>query len=365
MRLVVALSLVLALTGSLGAQPAEVVESIVVHGNHTTPTADVLAIIGSVTGQPATDTLIAGVRSRLEKSGRFADVEVRKRYLSIDDPTRVLLVVVVNELPGISDDDLTPGPMKRFTASSMWLPVLEYQEGYGFTYGTRVSFVDRFGPLTWLRAGGGGRFARVGFAERDEDLSTVGADLTLDTRRDPAMPRNAVFATAGIEQVGFHESALGLPLETNDWTSARRVTLDGRGYVGLIGQTVFALRAQSITSSAPLPPFEQALLGGIPSLRGWDVGTEANDNLAAASGELLVPLTSPLQQFARLGVKLFADTGTTWAAGTSLDTHTFKWGYGGGVFLHATVFTFGLDLGWREGRGTPNAHVQLGLHLTR
>jgi outer membrane protein assembly factor BamA len=428
MRLVVALSLVLALTGSLGAQPAEVVESIVVHGNHTTPTDDVLAIIGAVTGQPATDTLLADVRARLEKSGRFADVQVRKRYLSIDDPTRVLLVVVVNELPGISDDDLTPGPMKRFTASGMWLPVLEYQEGYGFTYGTRVSFVDRLGPrsrisvpltwggerqaqvelergfergpvkrvvgggglfrrenphyeigdfrrqfwgraetapLTWLRAGGGGRFARVGFADRDEDLSTIGADITVDTRRDPAMPRNAVFATAGIEQLGFHESALGLPRETNDWTTARRVTLDGRGYVGLIGQTVFALRAQSITSSAPLPPFEQVLLGGIPSLRGWDAGTEANDNLAAASGELLVPLTSPLQQFARLGVKLFADTGTTWAAGTSLDTHTFKWGYGGGVFLHATVFTFGLDLGWREGRGTPNAHVQLGLHLTR
>ena len=90
-----------------------------------------------------------------------------------------------------------------------------------------------------------------------------------------------------------------------------------------------------------------------------------SDNLAAASAELIVPLTSPWQQFARLGVKLFADTGTTWAAGQSLDTHACKWGYGGGVFLHATVFAFGLDLGWRDGRGTPNAHVQLGLHLTR
>jgi hypothetical protein len=29
------------------------------------------------------------------------------------------------------------------------------------------------------------------------------------------------------------------------------------------------------------------------------------------------------------------------------------------------VFTFGLDLGWREGRSTPNAHVQLGVRLTR
>jgi outer membrane protein assembly factor BamA len=419
--------LVLSLTATVGAQPAEVVESIVVHGNHTTPTADVLAIVGSVTGRPATEASIAEVRARLEKSGRFAGVEVRKRYLSIDDPTRVLLVIVVDELPGVSEDDLTPGPMKRFGASSMWLPVIEYQEGYGFTYGARVSFMDRLGPRsrvsvpltwggerqaqvelergfergpvkrvvgggglyrrenphyeigdyrrqfwgrvesapqTWLRAGGGARVARVGFADRDENLSIVGADVTVDTRRDPSLPRNAVFASAGIEQVGFHESALGV-VERNGWRTARRVRLDGRGYVGLIGQTVLAVRGQSSTSSQPLPPFEQALLGGIPSLRGWDVGVEASDNLTAASAELIVPLTSPLQRFARLGVKLFADTGTTWAAGTSFDTHAFKWGYGGGVFLHATVFTFGLDLGWREGRGTPNAHVQLGVHLLR
>ena len=428
MRFAEALLLVLAVAGPLAAQPAEVVESIVVHGNHTTPTDDILTIVGAVTGQPATEALVAEVRARLEKSGRFAGVEVRKRYLSIDDPTRVLLVIVVDEFPGVSEDDLTPGVMRRFSASSMWLPVLEYQEGYGFTYGARVSFMDRLGPRsrisvpltwggerqaqvevergfergaikrlvgggglyrrenphyeigdfrrqvwgrvesaprTWLRAGGGAKFARVGFADHDEDLRTVGADVAVDTRRDPAMPRNAVFASAGIEQLGFDESPLGIVPDNHTGTNATRVTLDGRGYVGLFGQTVLAVRAQSITASDPLPPFEQALLGGIPSLRGWDVGTEANDNLAALSAELLFPLTSPLQRFARLGVKLFADTGTTWAAHTSLDTDSFQWGYGGGVFLHATVFTFGLDLGWREGRGTPNAHVQLGLHLTR
>jgi hypothetical protein len=33
------------------------------------------------------------------------------------------------------------------------------------------------------------------------------------------------------------------------------------------------------------------------------------------------------------------------------------------VFLNATVFTFGVDLGWREGRGTPNAHVQFGVRM--
>ena len=419
------LLLTLALGGA--AQPAETVAAVVVHGNHTTPTDEVLGLAGAITGQPATDALLAEVRVRLEQSGRFAGVDVRKRYLSIDDPSRVLVVIVVDEHEGISEDDLTPSPLKRFGASSMWLPVLQYQEGYGFTYGARVSFVDRLGPRsrisvpltwggerqalveldrtfdgpvarvlggggvfrrenpfyeigdlrqtlwgrvesaprTWLRAGAGGRFSQVGFGDLDEPLSSIGADVVLDTRRDPALPRNAVYALVGIERLGFDASALGLPVDTNQSLSARRLTFDGRGYVGLFRQIVLAVRGQSITSSDPLPPFEKALVGGMPSLRGWDVGSAVGDNLAAASGEILMPLTSPLQQFARLGVKVFVDTAAAYDAGEAMSDQHFEIGYGAGVFLHATVFSFGLDLGWREGRGTPNAHVQLGVRLTR
>lgn len=419
--------LALAVSPASAVQPLEVIESIVVHGNHTTPTADVLALAGAVTGRPATDAIFGEIRERLEKSGRFAGVEVRKRYLSIDDPTRVLVVIVVDEHAGVAEDDLTPGPLKRFGASTMWLPVLQYQEGYGFTYGARFSFVDRLGPRSrisvpltwggerqaqleverafdgpvarviggggvsrrenpfyeigdlrqtvwgrvetaprsWLRAGGGGRFSQVGFGDLDEPLTTLGADVVLDTRRDPSLPRNAVYASVGVERLAFDTSALGLVADGNPATSARRLTFDGRGYLGLFRQVVLALRGQSITSPDPLPPFEQALLGGAPSLRGWDVGSSAGDNLAAASAEIVMPLTSPLSQFAKLGVKVFYDVGATYAAGQRMEEQRFEAGYGAGVFLHATVFTFGLDLGWREGRGTPNAHVQLGVRLTR
>ncbi|HVG84312.1 MAG TPA: BamA/TamA family outer membrane protein [Vicinamibacterales bacterium] len=419
--------LALAVAPAHAGQPVEIVESVVVHGNHTTPTEDVLALVGPVTGQPATEALFVEIRDRLDRSGRFAGVDVRRRYLSIDDPTRVLVVIVVDEHEGISEDDLTPGPWKRFSASSMWLPVLQYQEGYGFTYGARLSFMDRLGPRSrisvpltwggerqaqlelertfdgpvarvvggggvfrrenpfyevgdlrqtvwgrvetaprsWLRAGAGGRFSQVGFGELDEPLSTIGADIVLDTRRDPALPRNAVYGLFGVERVGFDTSALGAPVDDNRGLSATRLTFDGRGYVGLFRQIVLAVRAQSVTAADPLPPFEKALLGGIPSLRGWDVGSAVGDNLAAASAEVLMPLTSPLQQFARFGVKLFADTGAVYDAGQAMGDQRFEWGYGAGVFLNATVFSFGLDLGWREGRGTPNAHVQLGVRLSR
>ena len=143
---------------SAAAQRASpgVVAEIRIHGNYTTPDADVVAIIGDVIGKPATDALIADVGARLDKSGRFDGVEVRKRYRSIDNPDDILLMVVVDEVAAISDEDLTPGPLKKFRSSGMFMPVLNSEDGYGFTYGMRVSFVDQLGPrsrisfpLTW------------------------------------------------------------------------------------------------------------------------------------------------------------------------------------------------------------------------
>jgi outer membrane protein assembly factor BamA len=408
------------------------VASVIVHGNHTTPTADVLAIVGDVVGTAATDTLLADVRAKLESSNRFAGVDVRRRFLSLDDPTRVLLVIVVDERAGISETDLTPGAMKRVMAGGMWLPVLDYQEGYGFTYGARFSFVDVLGPRTrvstpltwggerqaqveieraftdrvvarvvggggitrrenphfelgdtrqtawgrvesaprtWLRAGGGFRVSQVSFGTLDDEgLTTAGVDIALDTRRDPALPRNATFIVLGVERVGFNTRALTDPSTTVDVegtsVGARRVSLDARGYLGLVRQVVLAVRARSITASRALPAFEQSLLGGMASLRGYDVGTQVGDNLAAVSTELLMPVTSPLS-LARLGVKVFADAGTVYAAGASLGDQRVRWGYGVGGFVNATVFTLGLDVGWREGGGTPNMHVQFGVRLTR
>ena len=110
---------------------AGVVGEVRIHGNHTTPDADVLALVGDVVGKPATDALIAEVTQRLEKSGRFDGVEIRKRFRSIDNPDDVLLMVIVDEVPGVDEFDLTPGPMKKFRSSGMFLPILRYDDGYG------------------------------------------------------------------------------------------------------------------------------------------------------------------------------------------------------------------------------------------
>lgn len=410
MRRAIAILLLCASTAAAQDSPG-VVGEVRVHGNHTTPDADILTIVGDVVGTPATDALIGEITMRLKKSGRFDGVEVRKRFRSIDDPDDILLMVVVDEVAGIDAVNLTPGPMKKFRSSGMFLPVLHSEDGYGFTYGARISFVDQLGPrsrisvpltwggerqarvqvertfergpidrvagdfgimrrenphyeigdqrvgysarvesapLRWLRFGAGGRTDDVEFAELRDTVSRFGGDVTLDTRVDPAFPRNAVHAVFAIDRL---------------WLNAGQATqkrADMRGYLGLVGQSVLALRAVSTTSDTVLPPYEQLLLGGAANLRGYDAGYKAGDNLFAVSAEIRLPITSPLS-IGRFGVKAFIDSGTTYAVGEKLaDQHLVDRGIGGGVYLHLTVVSVSLDIA-RSRTGDTRYHFGMGV----
>jgi hypothetical protein len=80
--------------------------------------------------------------------------------------------------------------MKKFWSSGMFMPVLHSEDGYGFTYGARISFVDRFGPrsritvpLTW----GGERQARVQLerAFRAGPIERVTGEFGIGRRENP------------------------------------------------------------------------------------------------------------------------------------------------------------------------------------
>ncbi len=400
----------------LGAQtpetPApEVIGEVRVHGNHTTPDADVLTLAGLTVGTPLAPDTLQQAESRLRASGRFSNVEVRKRFRSLTDPSDILVILLIDERTGISDIDLTPGPMKRVFGTGMWLPVLDYEDGYGFTYGARFSFVDLLGqrsrisvPLTWggerraavevdrtfergpftriegalslsrrenpyyeigdtrrevrvraertltswLRAGGSAGLTNVRFGDIDQTHTTTGVDAIVDTRRDPAFPRNAVHATLAWNHLQFRGGS-GVNVRS----------ADVRGYVGVVRSTVLALRFMTSQPDAPLPPYEQALLGGTSLLRGYGFGYRAGDNLAAMSAEFRVPLTSPLR-IGRFGVKGFVDYGTVYPYGAKLSDQPFDRGIGGGLFLTATVVRMGLDVAW-SADGKPHAHFGLGV----
>lgn len=406
------LALVIGVVQDAAHAPQEVIAEVRVHGNHTTPDADVLALSDVQVGEPVTEERLRAIQAALESSGRFAGVEVRKRFLSIDDPTAIVLIIVVDERTGVSEDIPMPGPLRRLTAAGMWLPVLDYEDGYGFTYGARISFVDALGPrsrvsvpltwggerhaaldlerqfdrgpftrvggsvgierrenphyeigdtrrraearaerafTSWLRASATGNVEAVSFGDRDESQWTGGAEVILDTRLDPAFPRNAVNARAGWQALHTEGRAVGR------WSAAFN------GYLGLPLASVLAVRTQAVGASDTLPPWEQALLGGAATLRGYRMGYRVGDHLAAVSAELRVPLTSPLH-LGRFGVRGFVDSGTTWNDGEPAGRARWDRGIGGGLFFNATIFSASLDVAWPES-GSARWHVGMGVRF--
>ena len=390
---------------------AERITGIRVRGNHTTPDADVIALAGAHVGDTFTDETLSTVRQRLDTSGRFRSVDVLKRYESLSDPSAILLVIAVEELAGISIDTPVPGPLRRLRANSMWLPVLRYEDGYGFTYGARMSFVDVIGPRSrvsvpltwggerrataeverafergpltriqaaggvwrrenpsfdigdrregvrllaeraltpWFRVGGTGSLQSVDFGGTSDALRTAGIEATLDTRGDPAFPRNAVYASLGWDRLWFDHA-----------TDTNRLSADVRGFLGLFGSSVLAVRVQQIRGAGTLPAFEQPLLGGASSLRGFPLGFRRGDRLAAGTIEVRMPISSP-RNIGRAGIAVFADAGAAYDAHTTLDHAKFDTGLGAGWFLQLPVVSFRIDVAHGLGAST-RAHVTLGV----
>jgi outer membrane protein assembly factor BamA len=389
------------------ANLAEVIAEIHIHGNVATSDAEVLAIAGVAKNDPFRETTLADVRQRLKASGKFQTIEVRKLYASIEDPSKIALVIVVNEGPVRVEVPEIEGGVPRILRrrglhNFMFLPILVAEDGYGLTYGARVAFVgvargpNRLSsPLTWgglkraglefehtfakgpvsrmevgsaiqrrrnpayeidddrtrlwaraervrgpVRLGATAGWQDVTFADTADRLKTVGADVAYDTRLDPVLPRNAVYGLVSWERVA---GAAADPID--------RLVLDGRGYLGLIGQSVLVVRALHENASSPQPLYLRSLLGGWSNLRGFEAGAFTGDTLVSGSVELRVPLNSPLQ-IARLGVNVFADFGTAYEKGSRLADQDLHRGYGGGGWITITALRFGFGVAHGVGAGT-------------
>jgi len=393
--------IVVVLALALSLQPAarpEVITAIQVHGNTVTSDDDVKRAAGIEAGSPFQPDTIETVTARLQKAKQFQSVQVLKRFASIDDPTQILVVIVVNEGPVEIDRDTGQTRAIRVVRSRgrhvMFLPILDAEDGYGLTYGVRFAWPDLLGahsrvstPLSW----GGDKRAGVEFEKLLEsnviDRITAGASWSRrtnpfyeqdDTRERVWIrgERNVVKwvragTTVGWQRVTFPVSAANLPSGDADhfghvgadivfdtrndsvlprnavyaraaWehvAGANRVDLDARGFIGLIGQSVLEVRALDSQSDRVLPPYLKPLLGGMDSLRGFRAGTRAADSLVAASAEVIVPLTSPLS-FGRAGVSGFVDVGTAYDYGARLADQTWRQGIGGSVWFSAAFLRF-------------------------
>ena len=381
-------------------QPVETVREIRVHGNASLADADVLKLAGIAVGDPLAADSLKGIEKRLKDSDRFQTVEVRKRYRSLDDPTDVAIVLVVHERPGVRSATTTgTGPVSRpwhrVMGRLMFFPILNYADGYGFTYGGRVSTVDLLGagerlsvPLTWggtkraaiefertfkrgplsrifstfgiwnrenphfniddqrveltgrverqlahvVRLGVDAARSSVDFGQLDDRIWTFGTNVVLDTRGDPAFPGNAIVLGGGWS---------GLNVRGRE--RINRYAADARGYVRVVGQSVVAGRVQYFNSDATLPPYERLLLGGSSNLRGFRTGTFDGDRLLVTSGELRVPITSVLSG-AKLGLTVFMDAAKATDVGASLKDAEWHRGAGAGLFIIAPLVKINIDV---------------------
>jgi len=388
-------------------EQAETIAEILVHGNHVSPDEEVLRLAGVTVGMPVTPTTIADIKKRLEDAHKFDDVTVSKRYGSITDLSKIVIVIVVNEGPvKIKVPDAPDAPLqvvKRGTfANLMFMPILNGEDGYAFTYGARVAYVGMVGersrvsfPLTWggtrkagaeferifdkgpigrieigtaiqqrrnpafdlpdqrrrvwarversigpLRTGATGGWQRVLFGSIDDHIKSFGVDAAFDTRLDPLLPRNAVFVTGSWERLRF---------DAGDRTNRTRV--DARGYLGLIRQTILVGRVVREDANRPLPPYLKSLLGGWSSLRGFKAGSFVGDTMVNGSLELRVPLSSPLS-VGKLGVSVFIDKGTAYDKGERYRDQTLRTGIGAGAWVTLAAFQLGVAVAHGRGADT-------------
>ena len=395
---------------------AEIVREIRVHGNAAVADEDIIKLAGLTLGQELPPGAIESVEQRLRQSGKFESVEVRKRYRSLTDATDVAIVLLVHERPGTTSVGgvirRSSRPFGRVGDRLMFLPIINYTDGYGFTYGGLMSAKDTLGmgerisvPLTWggtrraaleidrpfksgpltraessiaiwqrenprfdiddrrvelkgraerrimrvLRLGAQASNSSIDFGGLEDHLWTFGTDALVDTRADPSFPRNAFLLGAGWTGLHFR----------NTPDRIDRYNTDARGYVGLIGQAVGAARVQYTSASGHLPDYERILLGGASTLRGFRTGTFDGDRTLVTSAEVRLPITSVLSS-ARLGVLGFFDAAKAWDFGSRFEDAGWHKGVGGGVFLIAPLVKLNLDVAHGLTGGDTRLHLAAG-----
>lgn len=404
----------------LGATPqpaGEAIAEITVHGNVITSDADVRRLAGLEVGMAVTPQTVGDATARLKAAKQFDGVEVRKRFASIEDPTKIAIVIIVDEGPvhieQTKDPDHPTRVVKNRGPNMMVLPILDSEDAYGFSYGARFAIPDKLGkqsrisfPLTW----GGERLAGVEFDKRIQRTHLVRftGGLGVSQRTNPFFDEHdtrerlwargerelwkglRLGATGGWEHVHFGDAAARNEINDNvahlgadvivdtrldpmlahnavygraSWehvrfgsgSSLNRTELDGRGYVGLFGQNVLIVRAYKADADGPLPPYLKMLFGGIGTVRGFGSGSAVGDTMAAGSAEVLVPLTSPLH-IARLGVSAFVDAGAVYDKGQRFVDQPLERGVGGSVWVTATFLRFSVAVAHGLGAST-RVHV--------
>jgi len=403
------LTFVLSVATAAGQTTADgTIAEIHVQGNRLLSDAEVVALAAIAVGDPFRPETLEDVRARLVASGAFEDVDVRKRFASISDTTRVAVVILIDAHPvGVAVPDAV-GAVPRVVGrpgpdNLMLLPRLGAEDGYGLTYGVELAFVEPVGersrlavPLTW----GGTRRAGAVFSQEfaGGPVSRVEVGAALERRRHPSLgigdSRRRTWAVAerhvgavtvegSAEYARVRFGAIDEPMATVGAAAAfdtrvdptlprdavyvragvsrvwfpgpagrlHRVGVDLRGYVGLLGQSILVARATRLSANGPQPAYLQPLVGGWSTLRGFEAWAFRGDQATSGSLELRLPLSKVLSAV-RTGVSLFVDAGAAAPHGRPVRRQRFHVGSGVGLWFAAPGLQLGVSVAHGRGAGT-------------
>lgn len=169
-------------------------------------------------------------------------------------------------------------------------------------------------------------------------VRSLALGATYDTRLSTIYPVQGAYAQAAVEGAGLFGGA-----------DFAKLTGEARRYWSLGGARgerpprVLAARLLA-GASAGTPPFlDQFFLGGLDTLRGYEVDRFVGNNLLLFSSELRVPVTESIQAVA------FVDAGDAWggrfAEALADEDFTFRLGYGLGARIVTPIGLIRLDYG--------------------
>jgi outer membrane protein assembly factor BamA len=411
------------MSSTLAAQQ-EVVAVIQVHGNTITAADQIIRASGINIGDPVSDTLLSDAEARLHVAMKFESVEVLKRFASISDPTRVLILIQVDEGPvhvDIPDVDIDPGSaappasppvvVRRSRFGVMFVPILSAEDGYGFTYGAQLAFAGRRSPrrrvvvpASWggdkrvgaeyqqefskryaprLRAGGLLQRRTHPFFDADADRKRVWGRTEWPIVRQVHTGGEVAWQTSLLNGEEVRASSLGAD-----------VVVDTRVDPLMPHNAIFirsAVERLSFSPSGTAVRTEIDANGYVGVYRGMVLALRAvredfsrpapafyksvlggSRNLRGfragyAVGDTLVAGSVELRipttsplRIARFGYSVFMDAGTTYDQGERFGDQRLEKGVGAGIWATAPLFRIGFSVARGLGSGT-RVHIVAGL----
>ena len=402
----------------------EVVAAIQVHGNTITPTDEVVRASGINVGDRVSDALLSSAEARLSSALKLDSVEVLKRFASISDPTRVLILIQVDEGPvrvDIPDVDIPPAgvqipaprpvAVRRSRFNVMFMPILGAEDGYGLTYGAQFAFAGHRSarrrvvvPASWggdkriaaeyqqefpnrfaprLRAGGLLQRRTHPYFDENADRRRVWGRTEWPVLRDVHAGAEFAWQSSSLDGEDVTARSLGgdvvidtrvdplMPynavfirsaVERLDFSSARSAIRTEIDGNGYVG----LYRGMVLAVRAVREDFSRPAPGFYKSILGGSRNLRGF-RAGHAVGDTLVAGSVELRipttsplRMARFGYSIFMDAGTTYDKGRRFADQKLQKGIGAGVWATAPIFRIGFAVARGLGSGT-RVHVAAGL----